>query len=78
MKIGDYFIYEIFIIVGVVMAVGTLLKIFLVFNFSDNWFWFIAGVGLAVEGSISLARQRKFDKKFKIIKKEEYETLMKK
>jgi len=31
-----------------------------------DWFWFLAGMGLIVEGSISLVKQRKFDRKYKI------------
>ena len=49
------------------MAIGTFLKLLGYFNFSSDWFWFLAGVGLVVEGGISLAKQRKFDKKYKII-----------
>lgn len=63
--------YETFIFVGVIMAVGTFLKLIHVFDFSSDWFWFLAGVGLVVEGSISLAKQRRFDKKYKIIERKE-------
>lgn len=62
--------YELFIIVGVLMTIGTLIKLTGIYNFSSDWFWFLAGVGLIVEGIISLVKQRRFDKKYKVIEKE--------
>lgn len=62
--------YELFIIVGILMTIGTLIKLTGIYDFSSDWFWFLAGIGLIVEGVISLVKQRKFDKKFKIIEKE--------
>ncbi|MDO8459646.1 MAG: hypothetical protein Q7S74_00915 [Nanoarchaeota archaeon] len=59
--------YESFIIVGILMTIGTILKLSGVYEFSSDWFWLLAGVGLIVEGAISLAKQRKFDRKYKII-----------
>ena len=62
--------YESFIIVGIIMVIGTLIKLLGLYNFSSDWFWFLAGVGLVVEGGISLIKQRKFDKKYKIVERE--------
>lgn len=59
--------YEIFIIVGVLMSIGVFLKLVFNFNINSDWFWLLAGVGLMIEGTISLAKQRKFDRKYKII-----------
>lgn len=59
--------YEVFIIVGVLMSIGVVLKIVFHYPIDSDWFWLLAGLGLVVEGSISLAKQKKFDKKFKII-----------
>jgi hypothetical protein len=59
--------YEIFIIVGVLMTIGVIMKLVFHYNIDSDWFWLLAGVGLMVEGSISLAKQRKFDRKYKII-----------
>lgn len=70
--------YEMFIVVGILMAIGTLMKLVWNYNIDSDWFWFLAGVGLVVEGCISLVKQRRFDKKFKIVNKEEYERFMKK
>lgn len=62
--------YELFIIVGLLMTAGTLIKLTGVYEFSSDWFWFLAGVGLIVEGIISLIKQKRFDKKYKIIERE--------
>ncbi len=59
--------YEFFILVGALMAVGALVKLLGYSDFSSDWFWFLAGVGLTIEGVIAMFKQRKFDKKFKII-----------
>jgi len=68
--------YESFIVVGILITFGTLIKISGDYDFSSDWFWFLAGVGLVVEGSISLAREKKFNKKYKILEREEYEKLI--
>jgi len=70
LRFEEFLKYESFIIVGVLMAVLTLLKLTGVFDFSSDWLWFVAGVGLILEGSISLSKQRKFDKKYKIVERE--------
>ncbi len=51
------------------MAVGSLIKLLGIYDFSSDWFWFLAGIGLAVEGAISLNKQRQFDKKYKIVER---------
>jgi len=61
--------YEVFILVGALIAVGALLKIFGYFDFSSDWFWLLAGIGLAVEGAISLIKQRRFERKYKVIER---------
>jgi hypothetical protein len=57
------------ILLGVVVAVGALFKILGFFDFSSDWFWFLVGLGLMVEGIIFLIKQRTFDKKYKIIER---------
>ena len=69
MVISNLVRYEAFIFVGLLMAIGTLIKLLGLYDFSSDWFWFLAGVGLAVEGAISLNKQRKFDKKYKIVER---------
>ena len=54
--------YETFIFVGVIMCIGVLIKLFGKYDFSSDWFWFLAGLGLIVEGAISHIKQKKFDK----------------
>jgi hypothetical protein len=63
--------YESFIFVGAIMVIGVLIKLFGYYNFSSDWFWLLAGIGLMVEGAISLIKQRRFDKKFKIVERGE-------
>jgi len=62
--------YELFVVVGILMVIGTLVKLLGFYDFSSDWFWFIAGIGLTVEGLISLSKQRKFDRKYMIIERE--------
>lgn len=71
MKLENLIRYEGFIFVGVLMAVGALVKLLGFVDFSSDWFWFIAGVGLVIEGTISYIKQKRFDKKYKIVEKEE-------
>ena len=63
--------YEVFMIVGILMTVGTAAKILGLANFSSDWLWLLAGFGFVVEGAIALSRQKKFEKKYKIIEKVE-------
>ena len=62
--------YELFIAVGLLILIATLLKLLGAVDFSSDWFWFIAGLGLIIEGMISFKKQKKFDKKYKIVLKE--------
>ena len=72
MVLNNFLRYEGFIFVGILMTIGTLMKLLDVISFSSDWFWFIAGLGLIVEGTISWKKQKQFDNKYKIITKEEY------
>ena len=73
MRVLKFIRYESFIIVGIFIIIGALIKLLGIYDFSSDWFWFLAGLGLVVEGIISLIKQKGFDKKFKIIYKEEKE-----
>jgi len=66
----EYCSFVLVILVGVAMAVGVLGKLVFGFYIDSDWFWFLTGLGLAVEGSISIIRQRKFDKKYRIVVRE--------
>jgi len=57
------------ILVGLAMVVGVLDKIIFSADIDSDWFWFLAGVGLAAEGVISFRRQKRFDKKYKVLKR---------
>lgn len=75
-KLVDIAKYEFFIIVGVLIAGGSIVKLMGEYDFSSDWFWFLAGIGLIVEGTISYIKQINFDRKFKVLGREEYEKLM--
>ena len=64
---------ETFIVVGILMTIGVAIKLAGKYDFSSDWFWFLAGLGLIVEGAISLIKQRRFDRKYKIIERNEKE-----
>jgi len=72
--INSLFRYEMFILMGFLIALGSLLKLIGVIDVSSDWIWFLAGIGLVCEGIISLLKQRKFDRKYKIIERVNDET----
>ena len=61
--------YEMFILVGLLIVVGTLVKLVGIYDFSSDWFWLLAGLGLMVEGAISFAKHKRFEKKYKVIER---------
>ncbi len=63
--------YEWFIAAGLIMMFSTLIKLLGFVDFSSDWFWFIAGLLVVIEGTILLSKQKKFDKKYKIVLREE-------
>ena len=65
----EYGSFGLVVLVGLAMAVGVLVKLFTEVDIDSDWFWFLAGVGLAVEGVVSFRRQKKFDKRYKIVRK---------
>jgi len=67
--------YESFIVVGIIITIGALVKLLRIYDFSSDWFWFLAGVGLVMEGIISLIKQNKFEKKYKIIDRKGKEVI---
>ena len=52
---------------GILIVIGTLIKLLGIYNFSSDLFWLLAGLGFVVEGLISLVKQKKFDMKYKIV-----------
>ncbi|MBT3642980.1 hypothetical protein HN604_03865 [archaeon] len=57
------------VLLGTLIVTGVLLKTFGLIDISSDWFWLLAGLGLAIEGLISLKRQKRFDKRYKITKR---------
>ncbi len=70
----DYSGYIILIIFGVAMALFVFIKIMGFVYIDSDWFWFIAGLGLAIEGMVSLIKQKKFNTKYKVLTREEFEN----
>ena len=62
--------YELVVIAGLIMAALVLGKLIGFYDLSSDWFWFIGALGLSVEGLIALIKQKRFDKKYKIIERE--------
>jgi len=65
----DYLNYILIVLFGVVMAGAVFLKLVVGFDIDSDWFWFIAGLGIAVEGFISFEKQRMFDRKYKVVRR---------
>ncbi len=61
--------HEVLIFIGAFIALGTLIKILGDYDFSLDWFWFLTGLGLFIEGWIALRKQSRFDQKYKIVKR---------
>lgn len=61
--------FVLIILLGLLMAFGVLMKLMFGADIDSDWFWFLAGVGLAVDGVVAFVRQKKFDKKFKVMRK---------
>ena len=67
----NIFRYEGYVVVGILMMIITLGKLVGLYSFSSDWFWFLAGLALIFEGIISLIKQRRFDRKYKIIERKD-------
>ena len=66
----NIFRYEGYVVVGILLTVFTFGKLMGLYDISSDWFWFLAGLALVCEGTISLIKQRRFDRKYKIIERE--------
>jgi len=60
-----YLTYYTLIVVGILMTIGTFLKLIGAANIDSDWFWFLAGVGLGVEGIVTLFKQKNSTKSTK-------------
>lgn len=54
-------------VAGIAISVGVILKLVFGLNISSDWFWFLAGIGLALEGILSWKKKKKFDRKYKTV-----------
>jgi len=57
------------ILLGTLIVIGVILKVTGIIDISSDWFWLLAGLGIAIEGLSSLRRQKALDEKYKIIKR---------
>lgn len=55
---------EFFLTVGILMTLGTLIKLLGFADFSSDWFWFIAGLGLIAEGFIILSKKHRYKRNY--------------
>jgi len=65
-----YATYIMIITFGSLIVLGTVLKLLGFLAIDSDWFWFLAGMGLFFEGVISLVKQKRFDKKYKIVERD--------
>ncbi len=61
--------YILVIVVGLLIAAVVFLKLVFGFDIDSDWFWLLAGLGVAAEGVISLEKQKLFAKKFKVVRR---------
>ncbi|MEA3414172.1 MAG: hypothetical protein U9Q99_01455 [Nanoarchaeota archaeon] len=69
--------YETYVLIGSLMIITTLLKLFDFIQISSDWFWFITGLGLVFEGVMDLSKDKLFKKKYKVISQEDYQKINK-
>jgi len=75
MVIKKFITHETLLIAGGIMIMATLAKLLGFVEIDSDWFWFIAGLALILEGAVELKKERKFRKKYKILTLEEYKKL---
>lgn len=69
---------ELFVFAGLLMVCATLIKLLGIADFSSDWFWFLAGIGLMIEGMIMIVKQKKFNNKYKVVERSEEVSEIKK
>jgi len=67
--------YEFYVFIGMLMVVGTVAKLIFGIDIDSDWFWFIAGVALVLDGSMNFVKQRQFKSKYKIISRKEFDEV---
>ncbi len=68
--------YETYVVLGMLLSLAVLVKIIFKLNISSDWFWFLAGIALLLEGVLDLKKQKRFNEKYKIVSKEEYGLIL--
>ncbi len=72
---NDYSGYFLLIIFGLIMALFVFIKLMRLIYIDSDFFWLIAGLGLAIDGMVSYVKQKKFNRKYKILTREEFERM---
>ena len=67
--------YEFYVFIGLLMVSGTVAKLIFGADIDSDWFWFIAGVSLVLEGLMDLMKQKQFSAKYKVVSKKEFEEM---
>lgn len=67
--------HETYVIIGSAMVLLTFMKLMGWIGISSDWFWFIAGIALVLDGAINLSKDNKFKKKYRLISKEDFDRL---
>jgi hypothetical protein len=67
----NLFSYIMLVLFGFLLVLGTLLKLLKIISISSDWFWLLAGVALTIEGTINMLKQRQFDRKYKVVLRDE-------
>lgn len=62
---------ELFVFAGLLMMGATLFKLLGFIDIDSDWFWFIAGCGLFIEGMIMITRQKRINRRYKVLKLKE-------
>ncbi|MGK0209070.1 MAG: putative membrane protein YfcA [Patescibacteria group bacterium] len=65
----NYVSYFPVLLLGVLMIVGSLIKLLGFREIDSDWFWFLTGCGLMVQGVVTFVRQKQFEKDYKVLKR---------
>lgn len=62
----NYLKYEVLVLFGVLLIVGTLLKLIFSINIDSDWFWLLAGVAITIEGAINFQNKNNSTRNIKL------------
>ena len=65
----DYASFVLLVGIGLIIAFAVLMKLFFAADIDSDWFWFLAGFGFVLQGIISFRARKRFDQKYKTVKR---------